>query len=73
MNTIKLLCASLIFAAASSAFAGSDDGVIDSFPAQTRVSVQAPAPTAAAADNKAVAKTAGKQDFTRQQAETSGN
>jgi len=73
MNSIKLLSATLLFAAASSAFAGTDDGVIDSFPAQTRVSQPAPAPTAAAAATRAdAAKNAGKQDFTRQLSEGSG-
>jgi hypothetical protein len=73
MNTIKLLSATLIFAAASSAFAGTDDGV---FPNATRVQAtavrQVPAPAAASAETKAdVSKNAGKQDFTRQQSEGS--
>lgn len=74
MTAIKLLSATLIFAAASSAFAGTDDGnVPNSFQIQTAAVRQAPAPVAAAAAKSTVSKSAGNQDFTSQQAETSGN
>ena len=66
MNALKLIAVTAIFAAASSAFAGTDDG---SFPAQALVSVQAPAPTASATVAKqAAAKNA---DFFRQLGESS--
>jgi len=67
MNALKLITTAALFAAASSAFAGTDDGVIDNFPAQTRVSVQAPAPVAAASVAKQTsAKDAAQSGFVHQ-------
>ncbi|HEX4329328.1 MAG TPA: hypothetical protein VH105_21250 [Burkholderiales bacterium] len=72
MTALKFIAAAAIFSAASIAFAGTDDGVIDSFPGQTRASVQAPAPAASAAVTKqAVAKNAAQTDFIRQLGESS--
>ncbi|HEY4374951.1 MAG TPA: hypothetical protein VGN52_23720 [Burkholderiales bacterium] len=72
MNTLKIISASFLIAAASTAFAGSDDGNVDSFPAVRSAAVQtAPAPTAAAAQVKLDnSKQAG---FLQQQSEVSGN
>lgn len=72
MNRIQIIAASLLVAAASTAFAGTDDGNVSSFPAVRTAAVKtAPAPTAAAAQ---VNLESGKQaGFLQQQSEVSGN
>ena len=72
MTTLKVIATSLLIAAASTAFAGTDDGSVTSYAtARVAAAKQAPAPVAAAAAVKADAKN-GAQDFLRQQAEGSG-
>lgn len=74
MKTLQLLSASLILAAAGSAFAGTDDGnVPNAYVLQTPNQVTAPA---AKADSSETGKAAGANagtDFLRQQSATSGN
>lgn len=76
MNRIQVIAASLLVAAAfsgtSTAFAGTDDGSINTFPAVRTAAMKAPAPTAAAASVKTDVKSGAKQDFLQQQAEGSG-
>jgi len=79
MNALKLIATAAIFAAASSAFAGSDDGnvgpawqlqsTVTSQTAATRTA--APAPTAAASIAKEGAKKSAQGDFVRQLSEGS--
>jgi hypothetical protein len=79
MNALKLIAATAIFAAASSAFAGSDDGNVGpAWQLQSSVSSQtaatrtaAPAPTAAASAAKNSAQKSAQDDFVRQLNESS--
>jgi len=82
MNTLKLLTATAILTAATSAFAGSDDGnvgpawqLLPTVPAQITATQAAPAPApAAAAGIKQAAGISARDDFLRQQqANSSGN
>ncbi|HEY4374947.1 MAG TPA: hypothetical protein VGN52_23700 [Burkholderiales bacterium] len=83
MNAIKLFTAAAILTAASSAFAGTDDGnvgpawqLMPTVPTQTTATrqapVSAPAPTAAAATaDKALERNSAQESFLRQLRESS--
>lgn len=75
MKTIKLLAATAALIAASSAFAGTDDGNVAPYPTE-RASHQVPnpMPTASSGETgKAASGGAGTPDFLRQLEATSGN
>ncbi|HEX4330290.1 MAG TPA: hypothetical protein VH105_26115 [Burkholderiales bacterium] len=74
MKTLHILSASLILAAASSAFAGTDDGnVPGAYVLQTPRQVSAPVATTTQDTGTAASAKMADTDFLRQQRAVSGN